>query len=255
MEEKNILGQEMSLFWNTFETLARHYQFLDNHSNLNFIPKLVEIANSTSLQNYGSSNGSFQTGETVRVYKGGTRIGTFRLASSNHKTGAFNSASSTYTTNPYVTSESIPSGYSQSSKTINIDLNALSAEAQGSFNGYIEKGAKIVGQTSGAIAYVKDLRLISDVNGSLFGSFFIKNPHVNPAPNPRILTGKKTYRLSSSSTNQTPLPGSTLISAGDATYTANGTFRRVTICNYHNNKSNNNNYHKKRSSGTNFCCW
>ena len=225
--EKYIRSRNVSFFGTLLRPLARHYQFLDNHSNLNFIPKLVEIANSTSLENYGSSNGSFQTGETVRVYKGGTRIGTFRLASSNHKTGAFNSASSTYSTNPYVTSEIIPSGYSQSSKTINIDLNALSAEAQGSFNGYIEKGAKIVGQTSGAIAYVKDLRLISDVNGSLFGSFFIKNPHVTPAPNPRILTGKKTYRLSSSSINETPLPGSTLISAGDATYTANGTFRSV----------------------------
>ena len=225
--EKYIRSRNVSFFGTLLRPLARHYQFLDNHSNLNFIPKLVEIANSTSLQNYGSSNGSFQTGETVRVYKGGTRIGTFRLASSNHKTGAFNSASSTYSTNPYVTSEIIPSGYSQSSKTINIDLNALSAEAQGSFNGFIEKGAKIVGQTSGAIAYVKDLRLISDVNGSLFGSFFIKNPHVNPAPNPRILTGKKTYRLSSSSVNETPLPGSTLISAGDATYTANGTFRSL----------------------------
>ena len=225
--EKYIRSRNVSFFGTLLRPLARHYQFLDNHSNLNFIPKLVEIANSTSLENYGSSNGSFQTGETVRVYKGGTRIGTFRLASSNHKTGAFNSPTFTYTTNPYVNSESIPSGYSQSSKTINIDLNALSSEAQGSFNGYLEKGAKIVGQTSGAIAYVKDLRLISDVNGSLFGSFFIKNPHVTPAPNPRILTGKKTYRLSSSSTNETPLPGSTLISAGDATYTANGTFRSV----------------------------
>ena len=225
--EKYIRSRNVSFFGTLLRPLARHYKFLDNHSNLNFIPKLVEIANSTSLENYGSSNGSFQTGETVRVYKGGTRIGTFRLASSNHKTGAFNSPTFTYTTNPYVNSESIPSGYSQSSKTINIDLNALSSEAQGSFNGYIEKGAKIVGQTSGAIAYVKDLKLISDVNGSLFGSFFIKNPHVTPAPNPRILTGKKTYRLSSSSINETPLPGSTLISAGDATYTANGTFRSL----------------------------
>ena len=209
--------------------LARHYQFLDNHSNLDFIPKLIEIANSSSLENYGSSNGTFQTGETIRVFRGSTRIGTFRLATSNHKVGPFNSPIFKYTTNPYVTSESIASGYSQSSKTINIDLNSLSAEAQGQFNGYIEKGCKIVGQTSGAIAYVKDLRLISDINGALFGSFFIKNPHVNPAPNPRILTGKKTYRLSSSSTNQAQLPGSTLISAGNATYTANGIFRRVQL--------------------------
>ena len=55
----------------------------------------------------------------------------------------------------------------------------------------------------------------------------LKNPHVNPAPNPRILTGKKTFRLSSSSTNETPLPGSKSISAGDTTYTARGTFREL----------------------------
>ena len=225
--EKYIRSRNVSFFGTLLRPLARHYQFLDNHSNLDFIPKLIEIANSSSLENYGSSNGTFQTGETIRVFRGSTRIGTFRLATSNHKVGPFNSPIFKYTTNPYVTSESIASGYSQSSKTINIDLNSLSAEAQGQFNGYIEKGCKIVGQTSGAIAYVKDLRLISDINGALFGSFFIKNPHVNPAPNPRILTGKKTYRLSSSSTNQAQLPGSTLISAGNATYTANGIFRRV----------------------------
>ena len=225
--EKYIRSRNVSFFGTLFRPLARHYQFLDNHSNLDFIPKLIEIANSNTLDNYGSSNGAFQKGETIRVYKDGNRIGTFRLAASNHKEGNFNSPSITYTTNPYVTSESIPSGYSQSSKTVNIDLNALSSEAQGSFSGYVEKGAKIVGQTSGAIAYVKDLRLISDANGTLFGSFFIKNPHTNPAPNPRILTGKKTFRLSSSKTNKTPLPGSSLISAGDATYTARGTFREL----------------------------
>ena len=225
--EKYIRSRNVAFFGKLFRPLARHYQFLDNHSNLDFIPKLIEIANSKTLNNYGSSNGAFQTGETVRVYKGGKRIGTFRLAKSNHKKGKFNSPKFTYTTNPYVTSESIPSGYSQSSKTINIDLNALASEAQGSFSGYVEKGAKIVGQTSGAIAYVKDLRLISDANGTLFGSFFIKNPHRNPAPNPRIRTGKKTFRLSSSKTNETPLPGSKSVSAGDATYTARGRFREL----------------------------
>ena len=225
--EKYVRSRNVAFFGTLFRPLARHYQFLDNHSNLTFIPKLVEIANSPTLTNSGSSNNSFQTGETVRVFTAGKLVGIFRLASSNHKTGAFNSPTTTYSINPYANSENIPSGYSQSSKTINIDLNSLSAEDQGSFNGYFEKGSKIVGQTSGAIAYVKDLRLISDVNGTLFGSFFIKNPHVDPAPNPRILTGRKTYRLSSSATNQKPLPGSTLISAGDTTYTANGTLRQV----------------------------
>jgi hypothetical protein len=227
--EKYIRSRNISFFGTLFRPLAKHYQFLDNHSNVDFIPKLIEISpdSSNSPTTFGSSNSSFQTGETIRVYNAGKRIGTFRLASSNHKTGKFNSPATTYTINPYISSESISSAYSQSSKTINIDLNSLSSEAQGSFSGYFEKGAKIVGQSSGAIAYVKDLRLIADINGTLFGSFFIKNPHVNPAPNPRILTGKKTYRLSSSSTNETPLPGSKLISAGDATYTANGIFRNI----------------------------
>ena len=225
--EKYVRSRNVAFFGTLFRPLARHYQFLDNHSNVTFIPKLVEIANSPTLTNSGSTNSSFQAGETIRVFTAGNRIGTFRLATSNHKTGPFNSPATTYTTNPYTTSENVPSGYSQSSKTINIDLNSLAAEDQGSFNGYFEKGSKIVGQTSGATAYVKDLRLISDVNGTLFGSFFIKNPHVDPAPNPRILTGRKSYRLSSSATNEKPLPGSTLISAGDSTYTANGTLRQL----------------------------
>ena len=231
--EKYVRSRNVAFFGTLFRPLARHYQFLDNHSNVTFIPKLVEIANSPTLTNSGSSNNSFQAGETIRVFTAGNRIGTFRLATSNHKTGPFNSQISapesvvTYTTNPYAPDENVPSAYSQSSKTINIDLNSLAAEDQGSFSGYFEKGSKIVGQTSNAIAYVKDLRLISDANGTLFGSFFIKNPHVDPAPNPRILTGRKTYRLSSSATNEKPLPGSTLISAGDSTYTANGTLRQL----------------------------
>ena len=40
----------------------------------------------------------------------------------------------------------LPNSYSQSSKTLNIDLNSLSDEAQGRFFGYLTKGAKIVGQ-------------------------------------------------------------------------------------------------------------
>jgi len=225
--EKYIRSRNISFFGTGFRPLTRHYQFFDSHSNVDFIPKLVEIANSTTLENYGTSSGSFRTGETIQVYSGGKKIGTFRLASSNHKTGKFNAPTFTYTTNPYVTSENISSGYSQSSKTLNIDLNSLSAEAQGNFNGYLKKGAKIVGQTSGAVAYVKNLRLISDANGALFGSTFIKDPHTNPAPNPRITTGRKTYRLTSSSTNQQQLPGSKLISFGETSYTATGTFRRV----------------------------
>jgi hypothetical protein len=222
-DEQYIRSRNVSFFARTLKPLTKHYQFLDNHSNVDVIPKLLEIANSSTLENYGSTNGTFQKGETIKVYKNGSIIGTFRLASSNHKEGKFNSPSRTYNINPYVRSENISSGYSQSSKVLNIDLNSLSAEAQGNFFGRVEKGAKIVGQTSGAIAFVKDLRLISDNYGDLFGSYFIRDPHTNPAPNPRILTGKKTFTLSSSSSNEKPLPGSKLFSTGQGSFSAIGT--------------------------------
>jgi hypothetical protein len=222
-DEQYIRSRNVSFFGRSLKPLTRHYQFLDNHSNVDFIPKLIEIANSTSLETSGTLQGSFTSGETVKVYKGGQETGRFRLATSNHKEGSFNSPSRTYNINPYIRSENLPTSYSQSSKTLNIDINSLSDEAQGRFFGYVTKGAKIVGQTSGAIAYVKDLRLITDNYGDLFGSFFIKNPHTNPAPNPRLLTGKKTYLLTSSSTNTKPLPGSKLISTGQGSYSAVGT--------------------------------
>ena len=222
-DEEYVRSRNVSFFGRSLKPLTKHYQFLDNHSNVDFIPKLLEIANSTTLENYGSSEGVFTSGETIKVYQNDKELGRFRLANSNHKEGDFNSPSRVYNINPYAKQENIPTSYSQSSKTLNIDLNSLSNEAQGKFFGRVVKGTKIVGQTSGAIAYVKDLKLITDNYGDLFGSFFIKNPHTNPAPNPRILTGKKTYLLTSSSTNEKPLPGSKLISTGQGSYSAVGT--------------------------------
>ena len=222
-DEQYIRSRNVSFFGRSFKPLTRHYQFLDNHSNVDFIPKLLEIANSTNLENYGSSEGTFTSGETIKVYQNGEELGRFRLANSNHKEGPFNSPSRTYNINPYARKENLPTSYSQSSKTLNIDLNSLSNEAQGKFFGLVVKGAKIVGQTSGAISYVKDLKLITDNYGDLLGSFFIKNPYTNPAPNPRILTGKKTYILTSNPTNEKPLPGSKLISTGQGSYSAVGT--------------------------------
>jgi len=222
--EKYIRSRNVSVFASNFKPLSLHYQFLDNHSNVDFVPKLVEIATDTSLVNYGST-GVFSAGETVIGYFEGDRIIKFRLANSNHKEGAFNSPSKTYNINPYATSENIPTSYSQSSKVLNIDLASLTQEAQGAFFGYLLVGAKLVGQTSGAVAYVKDIRLITDNYGDLLGSFFIRDPHTTPAPDPRILTGKKTYTISNSISNAKPLPGSKLISSGNTTYTATGTFQ------------------------------
>ena len=202
--------------------LTRVYQFLDSNSGVDFIPKLIEIATDSTLQNYGSS-AAFQVGETVKGTFNGANM-SFRVASSNHKEGPFNSPSVTYTTNPYLTNETIPEFYSASSKTLNVDITSLCESVQGLYSGYLTIGMKLVGQTSGAVAYVKDLRLITDINGFVSGAFFLRDPNANPTPAVRIATGSKVYKLTSSSTNQTPLPGSKLISSAETIYRSEGTW-------------------------------
>jgi hypothetical protein len=206
--------------------LTSFYQFFDGNSAVDFIPKLVEIATDSTLQTYGAST-AFQVGETVLGYitsNSGLSAPSiqFRVATSNHKYGPFNNPTKTYNINPYIRTENISASYSSSSKVLNIDTFALSEESQGKYSGYLTKGMRLVGQTSGAVAYVKDLRLISDNYGDLIGSFFLKDPNADPAPTVRIATGTKTYRLSSSSTNTLPLPGSNLISSAENTYKSTG---------------------------------
>ena len=204
---------------------TRFYQFLDGNSGVDFIPKLVEISNDSTLVNYGSS-GSFSIGETVVGSFNGDNLITFRIATPNHKYGKFNSPSNTYTINPYIKGESIPSTYSQSSKILNIDTFSLSQEAQGKYFGYLSIGMKLVGQSSGAVAYVKDLRLISDNYGDLIGAFYLRDPNTIPSPTVRISTGTKTFRLSSSSTNDGGLPGSNSISYAESNYNSDGTIEQ-----------------------------
>jgi len=207
----------------------RYYQFLDGSSGVHFIPKLLEIAIDASLSNYGAS-AAFTVGETVIGRYDDKNIISFRVAKSNHKSGLFSNPDQIYTQNPYITSEIVPIEYSQSSKILNIDTFSLSQEAQGKYSGYLKKGAVLVGQTSGAIAYVKDLKLIADNFGSVIGSFFLENPNQTPTPTVRITAGTKTFKLSSSPTNESPLPGSTFISSGETNYVSEGTieyYRRI----------------------------
>ena len=204
---------------------TRFYQFLDGNSGVDFIPKLIEIATDSTLVNYGSSN-SFTIGETVVGSFNGNNLITFRVASPNHKYGKFNSPSKTYTINPYIKGESIPSAYSQSSKILNVDTFSLAQEAQGKYSGYVSIGMKLVGQSSGAVAYVKDLRLISDNYGDLIGTFYLRDPNTIPSPTVRIATGTKTFKLSSSSTNDSGLPGSNSVSYAESNYNSDGTLEQ-----------------------------
>jgi hypothetical protein len=196
---------------------TQFYQFLDGNSGVDFIPKLIEITNPSK---------AFVVGETVIGTFGGNNLISFRVATPNHKYGPYNAPSTTYTINPYIRTESIASGYSQSSKILNVDTVSLSEEAQGKYSGYLLKGMQLVGQTSGAVATVNDLRLISDNFGDLIGTFFLRDPNTVPSPTVRISTGTKTFKLSSSSTNDPGLPGSSDTSFAETNFNSDGTLEQ-----------------------------
>lgn len=220
--EKYMRSRNTQFAIQNLKPKTRYYQFFDGSSGVDFIPKLIEIANDKTLQNYGAS-AAFSVGETVVGYYGGANIFRARVCSGNHKSGQYNNPSKTYSINPYSSStELLLPSYSSSSKVLNVDTFALAEEAQGFYSGYLVVGMKLVGQSSGAVAYVKDLRLISDNFGDLIGSFFLRNPLTTPPPQSRFLTGTKTYKVTSSSTNSPGLPGSTSISTAETNYTSTG---------------------------------
>ena len=205
--------------------VARFYPFFDSVSGIDIIPKLLEIS---------MVNGIFQKGETVEAYDStGARVAIFRIAQPDHKSGNINSPDETFNANPFDTSLSLGSVYSASTSVLNIDVLSLADEAQGRFFGYIPtSNAILLGKSSGAQANVENVRLVADTYGDLFGSFFFRDPLTNPPPPLRFRTGTSTFKLTSSSVNAEPLPGSLLISSGETTYQAEGrvdTFTRTLV--------------------------
>ena len=83
------------------------------------------------------------------------------------------------------------------------------------------------GLTSGAQATVAGVRLVSDDFGDVTGAVFLRDPNATPTPAVRIRSGNRDFRLTSSQTNENPLPGSTLISTATGRYLATGTTRVV----------------------------
>jgi len=136
----------------------------------------------------------------------------FRVCAPNHKVGPYNSPEKTYNLNPYNRSEVVPSSYSANSSILNIDTYSLSYMGNTNFYGQIKIGMQLIGSSSGAVATVKDIRLISDENGSLIGSFRI------PRDNKRkFTTGEKVFKITNSSTNSL-VPGIVYTSAEEKFY-------------------------------------
>ena len=205
------------------------YGFLDGQDINNYIvPKLLEISMTT---------GTFAVGETVvGTNSNGDELIRFKVAQSNHRSGPIDDPTSIYKANPYyqftplylglsilvdniVPTQSntantdsslagevirVPELYSSTSSILNVDITSLAEKSDNTYHGYVEKGIKLVGQTSNAQATVSDVRLRSDSTGSLIGSFFIPNP--NNTSSPKFDSGKKVFRLTSSKLNS-QIPG------------------------------------------------
>ena len=103
---------------------------------------------------------------------------------SNHKYGPYNNATTVYTNNPYDQLQPLPSTYSSTSTTLNVDTFSLSEKNTNNFFGYLQVGMKLVGKTSKAEATITNLRLVSDSNGTAIGSLYVPDPNV--ATNPRF---------------------------------------------------------------------
>jgi hypothetical protein len=226
-DEKFMRSRNTEFFAVNLMPFSRFYQFLDNQSGIKFIPKILEISRNQDLSESGS-RGVFRIGEDVIGYNTNNRqIIRFRVARPNHKDGPFNAPDSVYGGCPYNRNITLPSNYNSSLAYLNIDVKSLAAETIGDYYGFVTTRTKLVGQTSGAVAYISNLRLISDAFGDLQGCFFLDDPNSDPKPPVRIATGTKTYKLTNSSTNATPFPGSKEISSAENAYQATGILRTV----------------------------
>ena len=180
---------------------TRHYAFLDGRDVTAYaVPKLLEIS---------MVSGTFQVGETITGTTRPTGVLPitnddarssirFRAAQSNHLEGPYNAPTRTYSTSPYG-SNVVPSSYSTTSTTLNIDTFSLANEPQGTYWGWVEQDMILVGGTSGAQATIANVRLISDLGSNILGSLFIPNPNISS--NPRFETGSKTLSLINNASN------------------------------------------------------
>ena len=81
----------------------------------------------------------------------------------------------------------------------------------------------LVGQSSGAVAKIKQIRLKADNSGTIIGSLFLPDPTLSSTPS--FSTGTKTFSLTSSKTKSTIV--GTKDSEAETNYSASGTLQNV----------------------------
>jgi len=220
-------SRNVSFLANGLKPSTRHYHYLDSQSP-DIIPKLIEIE---------MVSGSFTIFENARIelvsLGDDPQIGYVRIQRPNHKFGdttrpdvgaGLGSPSvlvEDYSVDPYDSTRPAPSStYSATSRLLNIDVTALANEEQ--YYGYTVKGATIIGETSGAVAKITSIDLVSDNWGDLIGSFFFRNANAEPKPPVIFRSGAKTFRVTAATEGSIQLPGATAL-ASDASGVFTGT--------------------------------
>lgn len=199
--------------------LTKFYPFFGGVNVENYvIPKLLEIQ---------MISGTFSVGEIVESSPLFTSSSfRFRACSPNHIFGPYNSPTETYKYIPY-TQQSFPSSYSSSSTFINVDTNSLQLPSEVDFYGKAMIGMTIIGKSSGAVARISNIRLISDNSGKLVGSLFIPDPTVEE--NPKWPNGENVFTFVDVPSLDSDLESETSESKADSEFSSSGILRSRNI--------------------------
>lgn len=165
--------------------LTRFYPFFEGIDVSQYItPKLLEIQ---------MISGKFTIGETIESDSLFTSQKIrFRACTPNHRTGPHNQPNETFRLIPF-NQQIPPSNYSETSSFVNVDTRSLQLNSETLYYGQVAPNMRLVGKTSGAVARVTNIRLVSDNQGRLIGSLFIPNPDV--PGNPRWVNGENTFTV------------------------------------------------------------
>jgi hypothetical protein len=191
---------------------TQHYHYLDKIANVDFVPKLIEIE---------MISGTFQVYEPIRGHLGGELLIRFRSQVPNHKQSTVPELSTeTYNVNPYDRTSILGTSYSPTSTVMNVSARILASDMT-QYGGFVVPGTILSGESSGAVARVTNVRLITDNYGDLVGTFFIRDANLTPPPPIRIQSGQREFKITAAPPGITPLPGSTTY-ASDASTTYSG---------------------------------
>ena len=217
-------SRNVGFYASGLKPLTKHYHFLDSGIP-DIVPKLVEIE---------MNSGTFSVFEDVKVELNGREIGLIRSQEPNHKYGDENRPEvqaslgspnvlvEKYVIDPFDRTRPAPSAtYSATSRLFNTDVIGLANNEK--YFGYVVRGAKLTGKSSGAVATVTDTTLFSDNWGDLIGAFFFRNANKIPKPPTLFTSGTKTFKVTSQPDGTIPLPGDlAMLSSSTGNYLGTG---------------------------------